>query len=39
MFLLLLLAASAIVGIVFTLRAVITDRPQRVQAHHNNFIR
>ena len=38
MFLLLLLAAAAIVGIGFTVRAVITDGPQRVPTH-NNYIR
>ena len=34
MFLLLLLAAAAIVGIVFTVRAVITDGPQRVRTRN-----
>jgi hypothetical protein len=35
MFLLLVIAASALVGIVFTVRAVITDGPQRVQTRAN----
>jgi hypothetical protein len=39
MFMLLLLAASATAGIVFTVRAVITDGPQRVPTHHSQFIR
>ncbi len=39
MFMLLLLAASAIVGIAFTVRAVITDGPQRVPARHSQLIR
>ena len=39
MFLLLVLAVSALVGIVFTLRAVITDGPQRVATRPNQLIR
>ena len=39
MFMLLLLAASAIVGIVFTVRAIITDGPQRVPTRHSQLIR
>lgn len=39
MFLLLLLAASALVGIGFTIRAVITDGPQRVPTHNSRLIR
>jgi hypothetical protein len=39
MFLLLVLAASAVVGIVFTVRAVITDGPQRVHTYDNMLAR
>jgi hypothetical protein len=39
MFILLLLAASAIVGMAFTVRAVITDGPQRVPTQHSQLIR
>jgi hypothetical protein len=39
MFLLLVLAASAVVAVVFTVRAVITDGPQRVQTHDNMLAR
>jgi hypothetical protein len=39
MFLLLLFAAAAILGIVFTIRAVIVDGPQRVATRPNQLIR
>jgi hypothetical protein len=39
MFMLLLLAASAVVGIAFSVRAVITDGPQRVPTRHSQLIR
>jgi hypothetical protein len=39
MFMLLLLAASAIVGIAFTVRAILFDGPQRIPARHNQLIR
>ena len=39
MFLLIPLAVSALVGIVFTVRAIITDGPQRVQTHENLLVR
>jgi hypothetical protein len=39
MFMLLLLAASAIIGIAFTVRAVISDGPQRVHTQHSQLIR
>ena len=39
MFMLLLLAASAVVGIAFTVRAVITDGPQHVPTRHSQLIR
>jgi hypothetical protein len=39
MFLLLVLAAAAVVGIVFAVRAVVTDGPQRVQTRDNQVAR
>jgi hypothetical protein len=39
MFSLIVLAASAVVGIVFTVRAVVTDGPQRVRTHDNMLVR
>jgi hypothetical protein len=39
MFLLIILATAALVGIVFTLRAVITDGPQRVKTRDNMLAR
>lgn len=39
MFFLLLLAASATVAIAFTVRAVISDGPQRVPTRHNQLVR
>ena len=39
MFLLILLAAFALAGIVFTIRAVVTDGPQRVQSRDNLLVR
>jgi hypothetical protein len=39
MFLLLLLAASAVVGITFSVRAVISDGPQRVPTRDSQLIR
>ena len=39
MVMLLLLAVSALVGIVFTVRAVITDGPQRVRTRDNLVVR
>jgi hypothetical protein len=39
MFLLLLLAVLAIVGIVFSIRSVVTDRPQPVPTHYSQLIR
>ncbi len=39
MFLLLVLAVAALVGIAFTVRAVITDGPQRVQTRDNMLAR
>ena len=39
MFMLLLLAASAIVGIAFSVRAIISDGPQRVPTRRSQLIR
>ena len=39
MFILLLLAVSAIVGIAFSVRAVISDGPQRVPTRQSQLIR
>jgi hypothetical protein len=39
MFLLIVLAASALVGIVFSIRAVVTDGPQRVPTRPSQLIR
>ncbi|MDQ1551402.1 MAG: hypothetical protein QOD50_824 [Actinomycetota bacterium] len=39
MFMLLLLAASALAGIVFTVRAIITDGPQSVSTRRTQLTR
>jgi hypothetical protein len=39
MFMLVLLAVSALIGAIFTVRAVILDGPQRVQTRDTRFIR
>ena len=39
MFILLLLAVSAIAGIAFSVRAIISDGPQRVPTQHSQLIR